>query len=139
MPKEIVAGEGVLTWSADERRTDRYGLVVLMAGDHSDECVMPDRSLVGRRGSLVAQVLETRPSPHIGDIFHGLTPSEPEVGERIVFGSGTVFVEQAWRGVDGIGLRPDDGRDEFWLDPKALYRAHNQTVRLLLVPETADE
>ena len=31
--------------------------------------------------------------------------------------------------------RPDDGRDYDWLDPKALYRCHEQTVRLTFDPE----
>ncbi|WP_030472510.1 hypothetical protein [Lentzea aerocolonigenes] len=29
-----------------------------------------------------------------------------------------------------VGLAPDDDRDTDWLDPRALYRCHNQTVRL---------
>jgi hypothetical protein len=31
-------------------------------------------------------------------------------------------------------LEPDDGRRADWLNPKALYRCHEQTVRLLFRP-----
>jgi hypothetical protein len=136
---DVVVGEGRLTWAGSERRSDRYGAVVLMHdGDsliRSSGYVQPDRSLAGRRGSLVAEVLEVRGSTHIGDLFRGLSPSIPEVGERITLGAGTAFVEKAWDDVEAIGLRPDDGRGEDWLDPKALYRAHEQTVRLIFEPQ----
>ncbi len=97
--------------------------------------VRMDRTLTGRRGELVAEVLETRESTHIGDWARGLGPETPEVGERLVLGQGTAFVEVAFDDADSIGLRPDDGRDEDWLDPGMLYRAHEQTVKLIFVPE----
>lgn len=34
-----------------------------------------------------------------------------------------------------VGLRPDDGRDYDWLDIRALYDAHEQTVELYFQPE----
>jgi hypothetical protein len=33
---------------------------------------------------------------------------------------------------NAVGLAPDDRRHADWLDPRALYRCHNQTVRLEL-------
>jgi hypothetical protein len=86
---------------------------------------------LGQRGRLVAEVLATRPSTHPGDLFHGWHPTTPEVGERIQLGVGTLFFEELW---EVAGLRPDDGRETFWLDPPALYRAHEQTVRLVFEP-----
>jgi hypothetical protein len=129
-----VLGEGILTWPRGERVSDRYGLVMLMKD--GDSWTSPtgyiglDRSIDGARGTLTAEVLETRQSTHIGDLFRGLFPVTPEVGERITLGTGTVFFDRGDDHEDEIGLRPDDGRDSDWLDPKALYRAHEQTVRL---------
>ncbi|WIV57911.1 hypothetical protein [Amycolatopsis nalaikhensis] len=79
-------------------------------------------------------MLETRPSVHCGDLTRGLAPTTPAVGEQITLGSGTVFTEpDPDTGLPtAVGLVPDDGRDEDWLDPRALYRCHNQTVRLEL-------
>ena len=57
---------------------------------------------------------------------HGRTGNWCVVGERIVLGEGTLFYYEK-----GVGLRPEDGRDELWLDIHALYRAHNQTVTLI--------
>jgi hypothetical protein len=56
------------------------------------------------------------------------------VGEEITLGSGTLFTEtDPDTGLPtAVGLAPDDGRDEDWFDPRALYRCHDQTVRLEL-------
>jgi hypothetical protein len=132
----IVLGEGRLSWQRTERISDRYGAVILMHdGDSWTEpsgYAVFDPALTGRRGTLVAEVLETRESTHIGDLFHGFSPTTPAVGEQIRLGSGTVFVEYV-NDIWTIGLRPRDGRDVFWLAPNALYRAHEQTVRLMLL------
>lgn len=84
---------------------------------------------VGARGYLVATVLETRQSDHIGDSFRGLSPSTPRIGEEITLGGpGELFIEMDFAPV--VGLRPDNDRETDWLNPKSLYRCHNQTVRL---------
>jgi hypothetical protein len=131
---DIVVGEGRLSWFGEERRSDRYGSVILMLdGDSMTEFsgyVEFDQALAGQRGSLVVEVLETRESTHIGDLFRGFFPSTPQVGEVIRLGSGAVFVEPGE--ISTIGLLPDDHRTSDWLDPQALYRAHEQTVRLVL-------
>lgn len=131
----IILGEGRLSWPSSERVSDRYGTVMLMVD--GDSFVEPsgyrsiDQSIVGQRGSLIAEVLETRESSHIGDFFRGLFPETPTVGERIVLGTGTASIEKAsWGPVDLVGLRPDEYRQSDWLDPKAMYRCHEQTVRL---------
>lgn len=127
-------GYGQLNWDGSERRSDRYGAVRLYHDAHPDNgrSAGPELdvgAIVGQRGKLVAEVVQTRNSAHIGDLCHGFFPQRPEVGERIVLGDGVLFVESV-NGHEHVGLRPDDGRDHFWLDPPKLYRAHQQTVRL---------
>ncbi|MDO8425538.1 MAG: hypothetical protein Q7T01_03420 [bacterium] len=139
-------GRGILSWLLGERRSGRYGTVVLCEQNYAetvrcerqlDEEVV--RRLVGKRGSLVAEVLESRPSGHVGDFFHVVFPSQPEVGERVVLGVGHFFSEESECGRQ-VGVSPEDGRVDLWLDINALYRVHDQTVRLLLevVQERAD-
>lgn len=134
----IELGIGVLSWTGAERRSDRYGTVMLMTdpGTLMTEprgYINPLESPVGQRGSIIAEVIETRDSDHIGDLFRGLFPETPEVGERIELGSGTFFIEPTSFGAVLMGLRPDEPRDSDWLNPRALYRVHVQTVRLLFV------
>jgi hypothetical protein len=93
---------------------------------------------VGLPGWLVAEVVATRRSTHVGDWGRGLSPQTPEVGERIVLGRGRLFCqtvdrERAYPVIEAVGLAPEDvdDRDIDWLDPRALYRAHEQTVRLV--------
>ena len=131
----VTVGEGRLTWPRHERVGDRYGAVMLAQEGNLDAHVRFNSSLSGSRGTLIAEVMDVRPSPHIGDLFRGLFPTTPQVGERIVLGTGTVFMDMSRDGADAIGLQPDDGRSTDWLDPEALYRAHWQTVSLELILE----
>ena len=123
-------GSGELTWPRVERITDRYGVVTL------DKLLHPARisAAQGLIGRLYAQVLQTRQSPHIGDLARGFKPSTPEVGETIMLGEGTLFISTS-AGDEGkctlIGIKPPDNRIQDWLDPQALYRVHMQTVELL--------
>ncbi|MCP2170098.1 hypothetical protein LX83_006986 [Goodfellowiella coeruleoviolacea] len=118
----IVLGTGSLTWHADERRIDRYGTVHLNrdADGFTRDLVRFDDAPVGTRGQLVAIVLAVRPAFHAGDLVRGAAPSDPAVGEEIPLGTGTLFVEPSQDGNTEIGVRPDDGRSEDWLDPTAL-------------------
>ena len=122
-------GQGVLNWSRYERIGDRYGAVHLSTTLDSEEYATWEDAPAGTRGTLIARILQTRQSRHIGDIFRGISPSTPEVGEEIALGTGTLFTEMD-DGVPRIGVMPDDGRETDWMDPRALYRCHSQTVRL---------
>jgi hypothetical protein len=114
---------GVLDWEREERISDRYGLVELFEGPGS--LVKLDRVTEQLHGTLIAIVREVRESHHIGDLFHGVRPSTPKVGERVELGTGAIFFEG-----DAVGLVPDDHRTTLWLEIRALYRVHNQTVTL---------
>jgi hypothetical protein len=118
-------GTGVLSWNGAERRSDRYGSVVLLPSPDSEKPIHLIQVKAGRRGRLVAIVKETRHSRHIGDLSHGVFPKTPKVGQKITLGEGALFFEN-----DEVGLQPDDGRDTQWLDMRALYNVHEQTVTL---------
>lgn len=133
-------GAGVLTWDGSERRSDRYGTVYLIEEGHNSATPEPSNSLVEidkvaplaeSQGSLVAVVTAARDSTHIGDLFRGIYPSRPEVGEIIELGQGRLFYQGIGyaKGIC-VGLKPEDGRDADWLDPRKLYRAHEQSVIL---------
>jgi hypothetical protein len=140
-------GEGVLTWSANERRSDRYGSVYLIAEGHNSRSAGPSPSLVNRDlamelnclpGELLAVVTEARDSTHVGDFFRGISPRRPKIGQIIILGRGNLFYELVPAGGVQIGLRPRDWRERAsdWLDIRALYDAHEQSVRLFFHPTT---
>ncbi|HEY9296449.1 MAG TPA: hypothetical protein VIQ31_08760, partial [Phormidium sp.] len=60
-------GGGELSWNVDERRSDRYGSVGLFSGDNTKR-LEKALELQGTYGQLVAEVVETRKSTHIGDL-----------------------------------------------------------------------
>lgn len=128
----IRIGMGHLTWGRSERVSDRYGTFYFMSDRHAAVDITAVHDLDGQQGRLVAKVLETRKSEHVGDLFRGVFPSTPEIGEEIVLGSGIFFSEPCSDGAGGcqIGLRPEKPRETDWLDIHALYRAHEQTVEL---------
>ncbi|MEK7143024.1 MAG: hypothetical protein AAB785_02330 [Patescibacteria group bacterium] len=117
-------GNGILGWDPFERRSDRYGSVILFASLQSDKAVTPNK-VKGGYGRLIAEVNQTRQSRHIGDFVQGVAPETPEVGEKIILGEGYLRYE----GVS-IALVPKDHRKIPILDVGALYRAHDQTVTL---------
>jgi hypothetical protein len=140
-------GFGVLSWDGDERRSRRYGAVALGTTDYRQQAVEKAKldtrvltHLWGRRVRLVARVLVARESGHAGDAFLGIRPTTPALGEEIEIGVGLLFTEPEsdWAvGSIQFGLQPSDGRDELWLDPRVLYRLHDQTVEILY-EETSD-
>ena len=118
-------GTGVLTWNPAERVSDRYGTVYLLTELDSGETVRLAKTNEGKRGRLIAVVEETRASRHIGDLFHGVRPEIPEVGQKIILGEGTLFFQD-----DLVGVCPEDGRKTLWLNIRPLYQTHEQTVTL---------
>jgi hypothetical protein len=139
----MILGTGRLTWNGRERRSDRYGTVFLLASGDSttpDFTITPlviQPELLGVVGTLIARVIETRESTHIGDLFHGVFPITPNVGDLIILGEGALFIEAQSEGSckwTAVGVKPLDGRSTLWLDIRALYRTHEQTVVLEFVP-----
>jgi hypothetical protein len=150
MPERTLLGEGMLTWFRHERVSDRYGTVYLGVPfpEHwteREKYLAPGPALFrplatdgleGAVGRLEAEVTESRQSDHIGDLFRGFVP--PRGGLPVGSRRELLFTEV---GVDGparvpmVGLRPDEERSSDWLDPRALYDVHEQTVRLYFVPE----
>jgi hypothetical protein len=133
-------GFGNLTWDGGERRTDRYGSFVLehvtyegkdRVAAFTDLKVL--RTLVGKRVHIRCVVRAARKSGHVGDLFHQIFPSMPEVGETVDLGVGILKLADAgFNNLTSIVLEPNDGREHFWIDPRKLYRLHDQTVDLFV-------
>ena len=135
----ILIGTGALTWRREERLTDRYGSVMMDTHSSFDQQIADKATLYlatikkycGQYGQLVCEVLETRKSTHIGDLHRDIKPSTPEVGDMITLGTGKLFHEHR-DGVDNVGLVGN--RETDWLNPRMLYRVHEQTVNLYFEP-----
>lgn len=121
-----ILGTGRLNWRRHERIGDRYGSICLMHNEDNGTFDLPKYTGFGK---LIAIVKEARDSTHIGDLFHGFFPQKPEIGEVIELGEGDIFYDNDEYG-DMVGLKPRDNRETFWLNPKALYRCHDQTIEL---------
>lgn len=130
----VVIGTGVLNWDRHERVSDRYGTIVLYANPEQSIASPLNTDFFKQTGILVARVIQTRKSPHIGDIARGLFPTTPTEDQLIQLGQGQLFFERIEQ-IQSVGLRPFDGREFDWLDPRALYQCHFQTVELLLFQE----
>lgn len=134
---ENLVGSGVFTWDGAERRSNRYGAFTLTTAPYgggavaivvwNHECLA---KLRGRRVQVVCVVREVRVSGHIGDLFLGIFPSRPDVGEEVRLGVGRLEVLPCdWEPDTRIlEIHPSVPRDELWLDPHVLYRLHDQTV-----------
>ncbi len=142
-PKPIIIGAGVLNWARAERISDRYGIVFLQplsggymnapTSEAAKEFIPVVRQHEGKRGKLVAIVQATRESGHIGDLFHGIGPRTPKVGQRITLGEGTLWFEPV-EGVKelGVGVRPAVEENP-WMNMRSLYDCHDQTVQLVFI------
>lgn len=138
-------GFGIFGWEGQERRSNRYGAIHLADspydGPESVE-VFHDtaalQNLLGRRVRITCKVVESRKSGHVGDAFLKILPSQPKVGEEIDLGVGILGLEKGYDDTPDILLRPGDGREELWMDPRKLYRLHDQTVDVF-VEETSDD
>jgi len=145
----IKLAHGVFTWSGSERRSDRYGSFNLLAepfeGAEVTE-VTYDRELAkkleDKRVRILVRVLATRKSKHIGDLFLGIKPSTPEVGEEVDLGVGIFHTEPCEYDSKVLStfLVPGEppSRDTFWFNPRKLYRLHDQTVDVF-IEETTEE
>ena len=129
---------GVLTWHAKERRSDRYGGIGLLErapasiDDDDVPCVSLAklRPLIGRTVKVTAWVREARESFHIGDIARGISAKgRAKVGEPIDLGQGELIDVEIADDMEQF-LFCRDGREKKndWIDPRLLYRLHNQTV-----------
>ena len=134
----VLLGTGVLSWDGIERRSDRYGSVMLLAEGidstsiNDQEGVLWQANLpdIGALGRLWVKVTDVRESTHIGDIFRGIFPTTPVLGQEICLGTGRLFYDNCAGVYATVGLRPDDGRDSDWLNPGQLYKVHEQSVEL---------
>ncbi len=136
----VLIGRGELGWFRAERVTDRYGSVSIYRDGESrlHDDIEKVRPLEGKKGTLKALITEVRESSHMGDFCRDLYPSTPEVGDEVILGQGTLFfepLEEDGKTLYSVGLRPDDERDSDWLNPKSLYRCHDQTVELFFVED----
>lgn len=123
---------GIFSWSSLERVSNRYGAISMFSTNYEGTAEAPVEflnesiaALVGKKARLIARVLETRTSGHVGDLFLGIKPSTPNKGDEIEVGVGILRSDGS-----SIFLQPDDGRAELWIDPRVLYRLHDQTVAL---------
>ena len=133
-------GPGQLNWLRTEGVSDRYGYVNLWKDGQEETYELPEAGKhQGKRGKLIAVVKETRNSTHIGDMFHGIGPSTPDVNDEIILGEGTLDTYTDGDGWTCVGLKPDGGRDYHWLDVPMLYRAHDQIVELFFEYEMETE
>ncbi len=139
-------GYGIFAWDGTERRSRRYGSVIVdtkpFEGPDRVEVQMDTAAitqLVGKRVRLTVEVVATRTSTHFGDAFLHIVPTTPEMGEVIELGVGTLLtIPLTWLEHPAFCLAPDDGRKEFWIDPRKLYRLHDQTVNIF-AEETSDD
>ncbi|MDQ3318612.1 MAG: hypothetical protein M3522_14945 [Actinomycetota bacterium] len=145
---EIILGTGSLNWPAGERKSDRYGLVLLLdaaeepthlGGPGANAAHTTASELAGTRGRLIARVVTPRASYHVGDVFRGIFPPEAPlaVGEKRVLGTGTLFFGGGASPTTAVGLEPEDGRPDDWLDPEVLYELHNSIIELFFMPHPA--
>lgn len=134
---KIQLGVGYLQWPPEERRSDRYGCVRLFI-DNPARGYVRDAELrildfpsvpESIYGKLIAKVLATQKSSHIGDLIRRIFPKTPRVGEVLELGEGMLFVTRDEHGAL-VGLKPLEDRGNDWLNPKVLYRLHDQKVNL---------
>jgi hypothetical protein len=139
-------GKGIFCWSGIERQTRRYGAFYLGDATFSNTVkVTPSlkvaqlERLRGRRVQVFATVVEVRKSGHVGDAFLGLKPKTPKVGQTIDLGVGVLDLGTlSYDKFTTIVLRPEPLRRELWLDPRKLFRLHDQTVELDVSPTDAE-
>lgn len=140
-------GHGVFCWEGIERVSNRYGSFFLDKMPYKKDDVTDIfvdtkalQKLTHKRVRIQCKVINTRESGHIGDLFLGIYPTTPSSGDVVDLGVGTLKLSYAdWNpNIIKIALKPEDDRDELWIDPRKLYRLHDQTVEVY-IEETTDE
>ena len=91
-------GSGIVCWSPQERRSQRYGGIYLANVTLQEDvrCVHrfdPLDAFVGRRVRLECRITGARNSSHVGDSFLNILPSIPQLGEIFDLGVGILRVE----------------------------------------------
>lgn len=141
-------GLGIFMWNSPERRTDRYGVFFMSDSTfENDVKIEPSfdvdsaKEFIGTKVRLICVVVQNRKSGHFGDAFLNLKPTMPDVGESVELGVGICVMEESEHSPSGwtIGIKPSDGRGEFWIDPRRFYRLHDQTVELFIESTSDDE
>jgi hypothetical protein len=90
-------GHGQFGWNGIERRSDRYGLVRLFQVDQKNKPVdLFGKDLEGQKGRLIAHVIKSVQSEHMGDMFRGIKPPNPPIpiGSKVLLGEGYLCFER---------------------------------------------
>jgi hypothetical protein len=128
--RDVILGEGVLNWQREERICNRYGAVHLETRAGSDTFAAFRNIPAGQPGVLVARILE---NGEPGFMAVGRELPLPEPGTVVMLGMGVLFRESP-DGIPSVGVEPQDGRRENWMDPDTLAVVHQQVVRLEFRP-----
>lgn len=138
----ILIGTGHLTWEMVERQSGRYGTVELTPptelgdggaasqGEGEDVFVALTSNISGY-GRLSARIISPRESQHVGDRIRGFAPSFPNADELIVLGEGEAHYDTGYNGCMCFGVKPLNGRRNFWMSPENMFRCHSSVVELL--------
>ena len=138
MYERVLIASGVLSWHKRERVSNRYGGFFLDEVPYNGQTPVCKpafnkeaiRPFQGKHVKLTAKVIDARKSGHVGDFALGIFPSQPEIGEEIELGIGPLNVYEEGD-FNCFSLLPSfDNRQELWLDPRKLYRLHDQTIEL---------
>jgi len=132
----VQLGEGILTWPPAERELGRFGSICLRQAN-TNQLRRFDTAPAGEIVRLAFTVEYVRaailpPNEHLG-----IEPTTPCLGEEIDLGIGILFVlDLSGLGPVAVGILPTEQRlrHDQWLDPVALYKAHNQSGRLTAHP-----
>jgi hypothetical protein len=135
-------GYGIFMWMSDERVSGRYGSFFLAPSTFDEKVnVQAEMELhgpfVGKRVKITVKVIESRQSGHAGDHFLHIKPSMPNVGEEITLGIGVLSTINRYFQLEYV-LEPETSREINYIDPRVLYRLHDQTVEVF-AEETSEE
>jgi hypothetical protein len=134
-------GMGIFSWETFERRSNRYGSFCLSANNYECNVTCQNyislnvaREYIGKKVKLIAKVIASRNSGHIGDLALKIFPTRPNVGDLIEIGVGEFILESIPIGMKdcSISILPNDGRKIFLIDPRKFYMLHDQTVEIYI-------